>query len=142
MAPHREICHIFLILHFFVTVNIPGVPTLGIANINFMQKSLKVDLQTLLGRLFRALTTKFPLIQNLYSIAFMVWTTFFCAFVLALKKRAKYIIVLLPLIAIWGTMMIAAPTFCEFRYMFSFHLALPFVVLLMFVEENKSCLRS
>ena len=109
----------------------------GVYNTNLIPNIVSPSLQRAIPKYTNAIARNCPLIQNLYSIAFMVWTTFFCAVVLALKKRAKYIIVLLPLIAIWGTMMIAAPTFCEFRYMFSFHLALPFVVLLMFSAEEK-----
>ena len=108
----------------------------GVHNINLIPHIVSPALGNLIPKYINAFARNVPVINLLYSIAFMVWTTFFCAVVLALRKRAKYIIALLPLIAIWGTMMIAAPTYCEFRYMFSFHLALPFVVLLMFCSKS------
>ena len=73
--------------------------------------------------------------ENLiYSIASMVWFTMFYCAVMVLKKRLDMLLPVVPLIALWATLMVAAPTFCEFRYMFSFHLALPFLVLMLWVS--------
>lgn len=81
-----------------------------------------------------------PVVRDFFNIAFMVWTTFFCCAVLILKKQAKYIMAFAPLLAVWATMMIAVPTFCEFRYMYSFHLILPFVLISLFLIRKKdSC---
>lgn len=79
-----------------------------------------------------------PVLRDLFSIAFMVWLTFFCCVILILKRNYKYILAVLPLLAVWATMMIAVPTFCEFRYMYSFHLILPFVFLMIFLTYRKS----
>lgn len=82
-----------------------------------------------------------PIVRDLFDIAFMVWTAFFTCAVLLLKKRAKFIIAYAPLLAIWATMMIAAPTYCEFRYLYSFHLILPFLLVSLFVIRKKELRR-
>lgn len=113
--------------------------SLGIFSTDFIEKNTHISLQNTIKKIVN-LITKCPLIKNIYSIAFMVWMTFFCTLTMLLKNRSKYIITLVPLIAIWITMMIAAPTFCEFRYMFSFHLAIPFLILLIFIKsKDKIC---
>lgn len=112
-----------------------GTNDLGIINTDFIQKHMHVNLQPTVRQVINKITT-YPIIENLYSIAFMVWVTFFCALAMIIKKRSKYILALVPLIALWGTIMIAAPTYCEFRYMFSFHLALPFIILMLFTKNK------
>lgn len=82
-----------------------------------------------------------PVVRDFFSISFMVWTTFFCCAVLILKKQAKYIMAFAPLLAVWATMMIAVPTFCEFRYMYSFHLILPFALISLFLIRKKGSSR-
>lgn len=78
-----------------------------------------------------------PIFRDIFSIAFMVWTAFFYCIAMMLKKRSKYIHMAMPLLAVWATMMLAVPTFCEFRYMYSFHLLLPFLVIMFFMIPKK-----
>jgi hypothetical protein len=73
----------------------------------------------------------------LYSIAAMVWLAFLNCVILIISKRMQFIIALVPLLVLWLTLMAAAPTFCEFRYMFSFLLAVPFLVVTLFIQPNR-----
>ena len=81
-------------------------------------------------------TVEEPVIKNLFSIAFMVWLTFLYCVVQTVRKQKRYILPVVPLLALWVTMMIAAPTFCEFRYMLSFHLSLPFLAVMLFKKHE------
>jgi hypothetical protein len=107
----------------------------NIQNTDYVKSILGVDLQDNIKASI-VNVRKIPLISNLYSIGFSVWLSFFCILVLVVKKRTKYIIPIIPLVALWITIMIAAPTFCEFRYMFSFHLAMPFLIILLFLNNS------
>jgi len=95
-----------------------------------------VDLREIVNNGFDFLRT-LPVIRNLYNISFTFWVTVFYAVVMAVSKRGKYVVPIIPLIALWGTMMIAAPVFCKFRYVFAFHLAWPFLLGTMFFAPNK-----
>lgn len=71
----------------------------------------------------------FPLTALLNNIAVTCW----CAGLLLLyivlrRQRWARILPFLPMAALWLTTMIAAPTFCEFRYMFAFFTTLPFLL--------------
>lgn len=77
-----------------------------------------------------------PIISAVFSISTMFWMTLALCIVLIVKRRSKYILTVIPLLLLWGTLMVAAPTFCEFRYMYSFHLALPLVLFMMFAKQG------
>lgn len=68
----------------------------------------------------------------LFSIGCLAWFMLFAFVVCASRRNYLLSVTLLPLIALWVTFLLAAPTACEFRYMFALHLALPFVAVLVF----------
>lgn len=73
----------------------------------------------------------------LFNIATMIW---FVMTVLIFKLcRGSYddVIPLLPLLGIWITFILSAPTNCEFRYALAFHLCLPAVATLFFVRLRR-----
>lgn len=78
--------------------------------------------------------THFPT-YALYNIATSVWMLFGCA-LLALRHRRALVVPLVPLFAMWLTMMMAAPEYCQYRYMFALHLAIPFMAALAFAAYN------
>ncbi len=55
----------------------------------------------------------------------------------SMKKRKERILFFAPLIGIWITMMIASPTYGEFRYIYSVYLALPILFLVPFIKTEK-----
>lgn len=77
-----------------------------------------------------------PVVSLFFSSAFPVWLAAGCAVVLLVKRRGRYMMALLPLIALWGTVMIAAPAGGEFRYVFSLYIAIPFLTALLFYGNN------
>jgi len=74
----------------------------------------------------------------MYSIAASVWLVLFTAFLFLCSDRKERLLCLIPLLGNWATIMIAVPTHCEFRYMFCFHLAVPFMVLMLFDRQKKN----
>lgn len=79
-----------------------------------------------------------PVLNFVFSIGAMVWFLFMV--VLAKlnngEKTSKQIVSLLPLLFLWVSLMLAAPAYCEFRYILSLHLALPFLVCILFVKKG------
>lgn len=99
----------------------------GIESIDFIEKIIGVDFSKDLSCFIESNVNTIPVINLVYSIAFSVWAIVFVGIYFFVSKRSKYLISILPLIGNWITLMIASPIFCEFRYMFSFHITLPFI---------------
>lgn len=71
---------------------------------------------------------KSSFLSPLFNMGFAVWVIIaLCAF-RWIKGDRKLIAAYVPLIALWGTMLIAAPFYCEFRYQFPIHLLLPVIL--------------
>ena len=75
-----------------------------------------------------------PLLYPLFNLASMFWIVAACAALWLCQRKKELLTVVAPLLAVWLTLMIAAPDYCQFRYMFSFHLCLPVVVALLFYD--------
>jgi len=57
----------------------------------------------------------------------------------SLKNNSKKSIILfIPIIGVWLTILIATPVFAEFRYMYSACTCLPFLMLVPFMNRKKS----
>lgn len=70
---------------------------------------------------------KSSFLSPLFNMGFAAWVMIaLCAF-RWIKGDRKLITAYIPLIALWGTMLIAAPFYCEFRYQFPVHLLLPVI---------------
>ena len=71
---------------------------------------------------------KSSFLSPLFNMGFAAWVMIaLCAF-RWIKGDRKLITAYIPLIALWGTMLIAAPFYCEFRYQFPIHLLLPVIL--------------
>lgn len=66
----------------------------------------------------------------LYNIATLAWLIVIIIAFKLCEKSYDDIIPLLPVLGIWISILLSAPTNCEFRYVFSFHLGLPLVIAL------------
>lgn len=76
-----------------------------------------------------------PILGLIKSIGFHVWILFaLFGYILQKRDYAKAIL-LLPLFACWGTLIIATPVYAEFRYIYSLILCLP---ILWGITFNKS----
>lgn len=77
-------------------------------------------------------------ILNLFTMpAVPFWMILICAVVLIVRKQYSLLIVLTPLIGLWGTIMIATPAYGEFRYVYGLHLAVPFLFFLLFYQMGE-----
>ncbi|WP_411675960.1 DUF6020 family protein [Caproicibacter sp.] len=68
------------------------------------------------------------------NIGAAVWMTAFLAIYALLKRRYGRLLSMAPVIGLWLTTMLAAPTYCEFRYVFSLFLCAPFLFFQIYRE--------
>lgn len=73
------------------------------------------------------------ILSSLINIGFLFWASVLAALLLFLRKGAKSLLAFLPLLLLWGTLMVASPTYCEFRYMFAFATVLPALLAMPFL---------
>ena len=71
-----------------------------------------------------------PLLYPFFNLACMFWIVLSIAALWLCRKKGRFAVITVPLLAVWLTLMIAAPDFCQFRYMFSFHMCLPVLLAL------------
>lgn len=91
--------------------------TLGVARYDVFGNVLGISLEPIIEKLVLT-ARKAPILCALSSMAmqmFMVWLVMiqYCR-----KKKTERILPLLPLVILWGTIMIATPAFCLLRYLF------------------------
>lgn len=72
-----------------------------------------------------------PILNLVYSIGAMVWLLLGVVVLKLILRKNKDILALTPLLLLWLSLLIATPTFCEFRYILTLHLAIPLVLLLL-----------
>ncbi len=77
-------------------------------------------------------------VYPVYNIACMVWFLLFAAATQLAHGRLRSFTLYVPFIMSWATLLLAAPTFCEFRYLFSLHVAFPLLLMLLLypIEEQ------
>lgn len=73
-----------------------------------------------------------PLSSYSISGGFVFWILFFACTILILNKRWQWILPILPLLLLYGTLFIASPIWYWPRYIFTAQLALPVVVVLLY----------
>lgn len=76
-----------------------------------------------------------PIYGMLWSIGFVVWTTFLFMGVTYIKKGIKALLPYLLVIGVWATLIVATPVYAEFRYIYPMFLCLPLTILMPFVGE-------
>ena len=75
-------------------------------------------------------------LADFISVCGLVWIVVFVWAAGILLRRKGAWLYILPLALLWGTNMIAAPTYAEFRYLFSFALAIPFLIAMLFMRQK------
>ena len=106
---------------------------LGIFRTDLLAAVMHTDIIASVIEAFLFFMYDLPVFNVIYSIAASVWAVFLCGIILIRRKKWWCLLSVLPLVALWGTLMIAAPVNCGFRYMFSFHLAMPVVLMMICV---------
>lgn len=77
-----------------------------------------------------------PLLGNLFSIGSMFLILIFCIGYFWVKRDKEKILLGLPSLMMWGTIMIATPVYAEMRYVFYIMLVSP---LMLCIAISKSC---
>lgn len=102
--------------------------TYSITPNNLWQKWFGYDLKPWFNNMANDIAA-FPPTSLVSNIGFMCWAAaLLLLYVLLRKKRWERALAFVPIAGLWLTIMIAAPTFCEFRYMFAFFTTVPFLL--------------
>lgn len=103
-------------------------------NMEMEQKSLLPESVTKFLFDFRDLYRHYYFLGSLWSIGTMVWVAVFMFGLLMVRKHRVLLLIFLPGIGVWLSLMVATPVFAEFRYAYSFFTTLPLFCLLPFVK--------
>lgn len=106
----------------------------GVYSTDLLSGAVGRDLKQVVTDKYKELGTV-PVASDLLSIGFLFWTVALCGVALLARGRKRYFLFLLPLFLLWATLLIATPVFCEFRYMFSFAVSMPFAVASVFLPN-------
>lgn len=66
-----------------------------------------------------------PIVGMAWSIGLCFWFILYCAVICYLNKSHKYLLLYVPILGLWLTMMVASPVAGEFRYVFAAFTTLP-----------------
>jgi len=77
-----------------------------------------------------------PLYGLLWSIGGFVWLMFICGGYCVYRGRKKMLLIFLPTVILWGTLLVATPVYAEFRYLYVIFLSMP-LYLVVACEETK-----
>lgn len=110
--------------------------TLGVEQIDVIQNLTGVSLEPLMEQLVLA-GRKAPVICILGSMAMQMIMVFLLILQYIRRKNGKQAIWLIPLVLLWGTIMVATPAFCLLRYLFPIFLLWPFMIA-EFLKEKKA----
>lgn len=85
------------------------------------------------------ITKSIPLYNFIWSIGLYVWLVVLSLGYSIHKKEYYKMIIYIPVIGIWLSLLVAAPVFAEYRYMYSFVTTLPLLLLVpkMKIEKKK-----
>jgi hypothetical protein len=70
--------------------------------------------------------------------SFLIWLMLFAALFMIVVRKSRFLLALLPLIALWLTLLVANPSTASYRYSFAFCLALPVVLGMMFALSKNA----
>ena len=100
---------------------------LGVAQVDIIENITGISLEPVFEKLVLA-GRKAPIVCVLGSMAMQISMVFLLILQYVRRKCAKQAIWLLPLVILWGTIMIATPAFCLLRYLFPIFLLWPFLL--------------
>lgn len=101
--------------------------TLGVDRIDVIENLSGFSLEPIFEKLVLA-GRKAPVICMLASMAMEVLMVFILIARYIRSGRGKLAVWLIPLVVLWGTIMVATPAFCLFRYLFPLFLLWPFMI--------------
>ena len=108
----------------------------GLIQNNVIENIAGISLEPIIEKLILA-CRKAPVFCFVTNMAFMVFLVYFICIRCFINGKKQYILPFLPMLLLWATIMVAAPAYCKFRYLFPYHLAYPFMVwVLLCVSGN------
>ena len=87
------------------------------------------------------ITKSVPLYNFIWSIGLYVWLVILSFGYSIYRKEYYKMIIYIPIIGIWLSLLVAAPVFAEYRYMYSFVTTLPLIVLVPKMKIKKEGLK-
>lgn len=108
---------------------------LGVEQIDVIRNITGISLEPLFEKLVLA-GRKAPLVCILGSMAMQMWMVVLLILQYIRSKNAKQMIWLLPLVILWGTIMLATPASCLLRYLYSIFLLWPFMIAEFFAADT------
>lgn len=77
-----------------------------------------------------------PVISMIFSVGFAFWIAFIIVIYLFYKRKYKYIVAFVTMIALWFTTL-ASPVYCEYRYVFSIFTCIPIFISILEISNEK-----
>lgn len=108
---------------------------LGVEQVDVIENITGISLEPVFEKLV-LVGRKAPIICMLSSMAMQMCMVFLLIIQYVRRKCAKQAIWLIPLVILWGTIMVATPAFCLLRYLFPVFLLWPFMIAEFFKENE------
>jgi hypothetical protein len=99
---------------------------LGVEQVDVIKNVTGISLEPIFEKLVLA-GRKAPVICMLGSMAMQIFMVFLVIIQYVRRKCTQHTIWLVPLVILWGTIMVATPAFCLLRYLFPIFLLWPFL---------------
>lgn len=109
--------------------------TLGVAQIDVIDNLTGISLEPIFEKAMLA-GRKAPIVCILGSMAMQMWMVFLLIIQYVRAGKSRQGIYLLPLVILWGTLLIATPAFCLLRYLYPIFLLWPFMIAEFFAEKT------
>ena len=109
--------------------------TLGVEQIDVVDNLTGISLEPIFEKLVLA-GRKAPVICILASMAMQMFMILLLILQYVRSKKAGQGIYLIPLVILWGTIMVATPAFCLLRYLFPVFMLWPFMIAEFFAEKE------
>ena len=110
--------------------------TLGVAQTDVIDNLTGISLEPIFEKAVLA-GRKVPIVCMLGSMALQMWMVFILIIQYVREGRGRQGVCLLPLVILWGTLLIATPAFCLLRYLYPVFLLWPFMIAEFFAGKEK-----
>ena len=77
-----------------------------------------------------------PVIGIIKSIGFFVWIMFALLGLCIIKRKYSPVVLFVPLVIYWGTIVVATPVYAEFRYIYPLFVTMPVLILSIFLADQ------
>jgi len=110
---------------------------LGVAQIDVVKNLTGISVEPIFEKAVLA-GRKAPFVCMLGSMAMQMWMVFLLMIQYARSGCKKMCVWLIPLVILWGTIMVATPAYCLLRYLYPIFLLWPFMMAEFFAQKVKT----